>query len=150
MMMDGDFETTTWRDLFEGSEDIDYCKDELQRIAILYSRCGSNRHQECWHQVDSDLQYEERVKISKIKRGGHSHRQTNKSRPRQSDDDEIIVDPLGPSPAKELLDKYNNGTLTKGDVRDFTSNVMQKKRVDDESKCQQKYVQTVVYHTTKK
>ena len=70
MMMDGDFETTTWRDLFEGSEDIDNCKDELQRIAILYSRCGSNRHQECWHQVDSDLQYEERVKISKIKRGG--------------------------------------------------------------------------------
>ena len=116
MMMDGDFETT-WRDLLEGSEDIDYCKDELQRIAILYSRCGSNRHQECWHQVDSDLQYEERVKISNIKRGAHSHRQTK--RPPQSDDDEIIVDPLGPSADKELLDKYNNGTLTKGDVRDF-------------------------------
>ena len=118
MMMDGDFETTTWRDLFEGSEDIDNCKDELQRIAILFKRCGSNRHEERWHQVDSELQYEEREKLSNIKRGGHSHRQT-KSRPPQSDDGEIIVDPLGPSAAKELLDKYKNGTLTKGDVRDF-------------------------------
>ena len=109
----------TWENLLQGSESIDQCVHQLQRIAILHKRCGSNRHQECWHQVDSELQYEERVKISNIKRGGHSHRQT-KSRPPQSDDDEIIVDPLGPSPAKELLDKYNNGTLTKGDVRDFT------------------------------
>jgi len=108
----------TWDNLLQGSESIDQCVHQLQRIAILHKRCGSNRHQECWHQVDSELQYKERVKISNIKRGGHSHRQT-KSRPPQSDDDEIIVDPLGPSPDKELLDKYNNGTLTKGDVRDF-------------------------------
>jgi len=119
-MMDGDFETTTWRDLFEGSEDIDYCKDELQRIAILYSRCGSNRHKERWHQVDTDLQIEEREKVSNIKRGGHSHRQTK--RPPQSDDDEI-VEPLGPGASrwldKELFDKYKNETLTKGELRDF-------------------------------
>ena len=93
----------TWENLLEGSESIDQCVHQLQRIAILHKRCGSNRHQECWHQVDSDLQYEERVKISKIKRGGHSHCQTNKSRPLQSDDDEI-VEPLGPG-ASRWLDK---------------------------------------------
>ena len=108
----------TWENLLQGSESIDQCVHQLQKIAILYKRCGEMWHQGSWNQVDSKLQYEEREKLSNIKRGGHSHRQT-KSRPPQSDDGEIIVDPLGPSAAKELLDKYNNGTLTKGDVRDF-------------------------------
>ena len=52
----------TWENLLEGSESIDQCVHQLQRIAILYKRCGSDRHQECWHQVDSELQYEENVK----------------------------------------------------------------------------------------
>ena len=61
----------------------------MLKIAILYKRCGECWHQGSWHQVDSELQYEEREKLSNIKRGGHSHRQT-KSRPPQSDDGEII------------------------------------------------------------
>ena len=133
-MMDGDFDTTTWRDLFEGCESIDRYANRLQRIAILFKRCGSNRHKERWHQVDSDLQYEERVKISKIKRGNHPHRQTK--RPPQPDDNEIVTAQyltsdlgwnlgyidghacLPRSFSKEIKDKFSSGKLTKGEFRD--------------------------------
>lgn len=107
--------------LLDLSTNVDRHIYQLQRIAILYSRCGNDRHQDMWNAPDSDLQYKERAKVSKVKRGNHPHRHTTKRRPKQ-DDNEIVEDngrPLGPGYPREIIDKYRSGKLTKGELRDF-------------------------------
>ena len=77
----------TWENLLEGSESIDQCVHRLQRIAILYERCGKDGHQHEWNSTDSQI-WIERQKVCDTKRGDHSHRKSK--RPPKPDDDEYI------------------------------------------------------------
>ena len=107
----------TWENLLEGSESIDQCVHRLQRIAILYERCGKDGHQHEWNSTDSQI-WIERQKVCDTKRGDHSHRKSK--RPPKPDDDEYISKKLnlGPGTSKDIWEKYENGKLTKGELRD--------------------------------
>jgi len=107
----------TWENLLEGSESIDQCLHRLQRIAILYKRCGEDEHQHKWNSTDPQI-WKERQKVRDTKRGDHSHRKSK--RPPQPDDDEFIEydGPLGPGHSEDIWERYENGKLTKGELRD--------------------------------
>ena len=106
----------TWTNLLTLSINVDISVDELQRIAILYSRCGNDRHQDRWNAPDSDLQCIAREKVSEIKRGNHPHR-ICKRRP-QPDDNEIVTF-LDGNWGTTLKERCKNGKLTKGELRDI-------------------------------
>ena len=106
----------TWTNLLTLSINVDISVDELQRIAILYSRCGNDRHQNSWYSTNTDLQYIAREKVSEIKRGNHPHR-ICKRRP-QPDDNEIVTF-LDGNYSTTLKERCKNGKLTKGELRDI-------------------------------
>jgi len=114
--MADDIDNTFMQTLLQSSMIVDVWVGDLQRIAILYSRCGSDQHQKCWYSTNTDLQCVARHKVSEIKRGNHPHR-ICKRRP-QPDDNEIVTFLYGNYDTR-LKERCKNGKLTKGELRDI-------------------------------
>ena len=124
--MADDIDNTFMQTLLQSSINVDFWVGDLQRIAILYSRCGSDQHQKCWYSTNTDLQADERAKVSEIKRGNHPHR-ICKRRP-QPDDNEIVTF-LDGNYSTTMNERCKNGKLTKGELRD----IQHKYRAKEES-----------------
>ena len=107
--MADDIDNTFMQTLLQSSMIVDVWVGDLQRIAILYSRCGSDQHQKCWYSTNTDLQCVARHKVSEIKRGNHPHR-ICKRRP-QPDDNEIVTF-LDGNYSTRLKERCKNGKLT--------------------------------------